>query len=113
MYKVGWSLGWLMILCAWPGMASERQLRDPTMPALLPAQAETTAAEVDSPADSLTLSLILSHPSRRLAVIDGQQVEEGSKVGTHRVLKIESDKVLLDSGKTLFLFGPSVVSQSK
>lgn len=113
MSRVRWGLGWLLSLCAWSATAAERQLRDPTMPALLPAQAETVASEVDASADPLTLSLILSHPSRRVAVIDGQQVEEGSKVGTHRVLKIESDKVLLDSGKTLFLFGPSVVSQSK
>ena len=102
-----------LLMLAWPGVTAERQLKDPTMPALLPSLAESAAAEVVSPAESLTLSLILLHPSRRVAVIDGQQVEEGSKVGTHRVLKIEPDKVLLDSGKTLFLFGPSVVSQTK
>ena len=45
------------------------------------------------------LSFIMINPSRKMAIIDGRLVNEGSVIGQQRVKKIEESKVLLTNGK--------------
>ncbi|MBN1613972.1 MAG: hypothetical protein JW950_05855 [Deltaproteobacteria bacterium] len=45
------------------------------------------------------LSFIMINPSKKIAIIDGRLVNEGSVIGEQRVKKIEESKVLLTNGK--------------
>jgi MSHA biogenesis protein MshK len=78
-------------------------LSDPTRP-------PEGGAEVVEPAPdtgSGRLQSILVSESRRLAVIDGQRVGVGDRIGTARVLRIERDSVLLEDaeGTWMLSFG--------
>ncbi|NHQ90051.1 MSHA biogenesis protein MshK [Janthinobacterium lividum] len=93
----------LMLGLAWPG-AQAQTLDDPTRP---PAAlwAPASAAPVVAARPQLQSVLISTQPGgRRLAVIDGQTVKVGSKVGDAVVTEIHDTAVLLRRGKSLETF---------
>jgi hypothetical protein len=61
-------------------------------------QQERVAAAQIAPVEK-KLSFIMINPSRKMAIIDGRLVNEGSVIGQQRVKKIEESKVLLTNGK--------------
>ncbi|MCA1860104.1 MSHA biogenesis protein MshK [Janthinobacterium sp. HSC-3S05] len=93
----------LTLNLAWPG-AQAQALDDPTRPpAALWAPASTAPAVAARP--QLQSVLISTQPGgRRLAVIDGQTVRVGSKVGGAVVTEIRDTAVLLRRGKSLETF---------
>jgi MSHA biogenesis protein MshK len=101
---------------AWPGAQAQAQaLDDPTRP---PAAlwAPASAAPVVAARPQLQSVLISTQPGgRRLAVIDGQVVKVGSKVGNAVVTEIRDTAVLLRRGKSLetFKLYPSSKTDSK
>jgi MSHA biogenesis protein MshK len=83
--------------------AGAQGLTDPTRPpaALLPEAAP--ASDASGPA----LQSILISPTRKLAIINGQTVRPGDKVGDARVVRITENEVVLRDGRqsqTLKLF---------
>jgi len=57
-------------------------------------------------ADNITLQSILFANDRRIAVINGERVKEGDRIGSARVVKIQDSRVLLETStgrKTLRL----------
>jgi len=93
----------LALSLAWPG-AQAQALDDPTRPpAALWAPASAAPAVAARP--QLQSVLISTQPGgRRLAVIDGQTVRVGSKVGGAVVTEIRDTAVLLRRGKSLETF---------
>ena len=73
--------------------AAAEPLSDPTRP---PVIIDIGDAFDSGEFDSLTLSAVLISPTRRLAVINGQQVGPGDEVAGARVLKINPWGVELD-----------------
>lgn len=99
---LGLALGLTLTLAA-PG-AQAQALDDPTRP---PAAlwAPASAAPVVAARPQLQSVLISTQPGgRRLAVIDGQVVKIGSKVGDAVVTDIRDTAVLLRRGKSLETF---------
>ena len=98
----------------WPG-AQAQALDDPTRPpAALWAPASTVPVVAARP--QLQSVLISTRPGgRRLAVIDGQMVRVGSKVGDAVVTEIHDTAVVLRRGKSLEIFKlyPSSKTDSK
>ena len=93
----------LALNLAWPG-AQAQALDDPTRP---PAAlwAPASAAPVVAARPQLQSVLISTQPGgRRLAVIDGQVVKIGSKVGDAVVTDIRDTAVLLRRGKSVETF---------
>jgi MSHA biogenesis protein MshK len=78
---------------AWQ-VAGAAALADPTRPPL-PAAAAPAAVAADA-APSYTVQSIVFGAARRLAVINGRQVHEGSSLGEARVVQIQRDAVVLE-----------------
>lgn len=74
--------------------AAGAALVDPTRPPL-PASARP-APVAAALAPDYTVQSIVYGPARRLAVINGRQVHEGSAVGDARVVQIQRDVVVLE-----------------
>ena len=94
----------LLALSLAPSVAQAQALDDPTRP---PAAlwAPAAAAPVGPARPQLQSVLISNKPGgRRVAVIDGQVVRVGSKVGDAVVTEIRDTAVLLRRGKTLETF---------
>lgn len=79
-----------VLMVAW-GLAKADALPDPTRPAI---GAEPGAAGAEAPSGP-RLQMIKISPSRRSAIIDGQEVTVGSRVGDMRVVKISEGEVVL------------------
>ena len=62
-------------------------------------QQEKGAAAAQTVPIEKNLSFIMINPSKKMAIIDGRLVNEGSMIGKQRVKKIEQSKVLLTNGK--------------
>jgi MSHA biogenesis protein MshK len=93
----------LALSLAWPG-AQAQTLDDPTRP---PAAlwAPANAAPVVAARPQLQSVLISTQPGgRRLAIIDGQTVKVGGKVGDAVVTEIHDTAVVLRRGKSLETF---------
>ncbi|MGX9782031.1 MSHA biogenesis protein MshK [Janthinobacterium lividum] len=93
----------LALSLAWPGVQAQT-LNDPTRP---PAAlwAPASAAPVVAARPQLQSVLISTQPGgRRLAVIDGQTVKVGGKVGDAVVTEIRDTAVVLRRGKSLETF---------
>ncbi|MGK5078916.1 MSHA biogenesis protein MshK [Janthinobacterium sp. HLX7-2] len=91
----------LLLSLAWPGAQAQvpQTQADPTRPpAALWAPANAVPAAAAQP--QLQSVLISTQPGgRRVAVIDGQVVKVGSKVGDAVVMEIRDTAVLLGRGK--------------
>lgn len=83
----------LLWLCGWSN-AAVAQLADPTRPALSPAQAADAPADPAAAAGGLQ-SVILRKGGRPAALINGEVVELGGKLGEARLVKIGEDAVVL------------------
>lgn len=84
----------LILLCGGGTAIAHAQLTDPTRPPLQAApQADATA---DAPlAGSGLQSIILRKTGRPAALINGEVVELGGKVGEARLVKVDEDSVVL------------------
>lgn len=83
---------------------------DPTRPPSVSAEAGPGGQAVSGP----RLESVLIAPNRRIAVISGQAVTLGGKVGEARVVRISESEVVLQNGdqrETLRLF-PDVEKKS-
>lgn len=93
-------IGRLLSACAalWLGVACAADaLPDPTRPpAAAPVAPAPGAGSVQAEPDSYTVQSIVYGPSRRLAVINGREVREGSTLGEARVVQIQRDVVILE-----------------
>jgi len=76
------------------GAALAAALADPTRPPLAAPVAAPSAPA--SAAPGYLVQSIVFGPSRRLAVINGHQVHEGSALGEARVVQIQRDAVILE-----------------
>ncbi len=75
-------------------MATAGTFNDPTRP-MQPSQFFGDSAAVNL--DQLMLQSILYAPQRRIAVINGTRLQEGDRIGTARVVRIEAARVLLET----------------
>lgn len=96
----------LSLLVAWTALAvgawslahaasAQGVLVDPTKPPMVTHTARGSAAE---PAAPQRLRSILISPTRRLAVIDGHTVTEGSRLDAATVVQIAETRVTLKQG---------------
>lgn len=74
-------------------------LADPTRPPPTPAPAVAPVSATTAPKGNRLTSVIIG-PRGRVAVLDGHQVREGTMVGTARVVRIQRDAVVLQTGTT-------------
>lgn len=97
------------VACGLPVYAEA--LVDPTQPPL-PLRQGTEGTAPGTPSEPLLQSILLS-PSRKVAIISGQQVRVGEKFGEFDLVKISETEVVLKRGsdlRTLKLF-PNVEKQ--
>ncbi|WP_292934458.1 hypothetical protein [Noviherbaspirillum sp.] len=78
-------------------IAVAQVLSDPTRP---PAAASSELASGQAATGPILQSILIS-PHRAEAIINGQTVKVGDKVGDAKVVKITESEVLLSSGKDL------------
>jgi MSHA biogenesis protein MshK len=103
----------LLGLLASTTVMAER-LTDPTKPWDVPAS--NAAANAAPPSRAPVLHSTMIAPGRRVAVIDGEIVQEGERMGDLRVVRIETSRVVLrgpQGALTLKLLPTSVKSESR
>lgn len=90
--------------------AALAQVPDPTRP----PDAEAAGSAAAAAADSGVQTVILRRGGKSAAVIDGQYVEIGGKVGDKRVLKISESEVVLKGpgGREVLKVTPAVDKKS-
>lgn len=81
-----------MMLSLAPLAAMAEALPDPTRPAI---GAEAGASVAAEGASGPRLQMIKISPTRRSAIVDGQEVTVGSRVGDMRVVRISEGEVVL------------------
>jgi len=82
--------GWMLLsLSAIPIVSSAQTLVDPTKP----------PSELSAPAAPNELQSIIISPARRAAIISGQTVELGGKVGDVRLIEVSEGSVVLQGAK--------------
>ncbi|MGD8742726.1 MAG: general secretion pathway protein GspB [Granulosicoccaceae bacterium] len=74
------------------GGTAAQAFEDPTRP---PTAVLRATAHADAQASGWVLSSILVSPRRRIAIINGQSVQQGDLIGAARVLEIDSTGVTL------------------
>ena len=79
------------MVCAAPVNA---ELGDPTRPPDYKKQAEPPQAEAVA-VEKWALTSVLISPQRRVAIVNGQAVQEGDTVESSRVVQIRTSEVLL------------------
>ena len=72
--------------------------QDPTRPPPTPAPAAAPTAAAVPALPSNRLQSVMVGPHRRLAILDGHEVREGSVVGGSRVVQIQHDAIVLQTG---------------
>lgn len=96
----GWQLSCvlasLMLAVAIGPVNANEALQDPTRPSTATGAVVGAGAVASS---GPVLQSVLISSGRRVAVISGQTVRTGDKVGDARVVKITETEVLLDDGK--------------
>lgn len=97
--------GWLLMTLAVAGQAlAQENLPDPTRPPVM-MQAHGEAAS-SGPGEPVLQSVLIS-PGRKVAIISGETVQMGDRVGEARVVRIAEGQVVLARGgqtQTLKLF---------
>ncbi|QKK10504.1 MAG: MSHA biogenesis protein MshK [Pseudomonadota bacterium] len=83
----------VVVLLGWLTPVAAESLSDPTKPWDFKPQAAIDAAAAAVPAPALSSTMI--SPERRIAVIDGQIVQEGDRLGAMRVIAIQPGSVRL------------------
>lgn len=83
--------GWLLLSSAFPVVVVAETLVDPTRP----------ADRVEARSEVSALQSIIISPTRRAAIIYGQTVELGEKVGDVRLIEVSESGVVLQGAKGL------------
>lgn len=105
------------LLCAAAPASAQEFLSDPTRPAIemSPAASGASAASgmagaAAQPVPQAGLQSVIISPQHRAAVINGQTVELGGKVGDATLLEVRESSVVLDSaqGKRVMELFPGV-----
>ncbi len=103
------STGWLIIALAWaPAAAWAESMPDPTRP---PAEVLAPVSTEGAPqAAANPLQCIIIAPNRRAAIINGQTVEQGERVGDAKLLEVREGQVVLQGpqGKEVLSLFPRV-----
>ncbi len=104
----GWHLAWLACLVAGSGLAGAAELSaDPTRPPEVwlarRAPAAVSGSQANAPTETPSKTdasprVTLVGPHRRLAVIDGQIVRPGDSINGARVVAIQPQVVILQTG---------------
>ena len=81
---------WAAILAAVAGNAAAQALNDPMRPPMI----SSTGAEPETAAGPSLQSILIS-PNRKLAVIDGQTVPLGGRIGDATLIEISGASVML------------------
>lgn len=76
-------------------VAASAQLADPTRPPAVADPSAASAAGTPAPAASGLQSVILRKKGQPAALINGEIVELGAKVGESRLVKVSEDAVVL------------------
>lgn len=87
---------WLCAFCLLPFAAQAEALRDPTRPPAVLSAAQDGATEVV--ASGPLLQSVLVSAGRRSAIISGQNVQVGDRIGDARVVEINENEVVLRTG---------------
>ena len=90
----------LWFLCTIAADANADILRDPTRPPAVLEMAPDGSGGANANAGPRLQSVLIS-PSRRVAVINGQTVTVGDKIGDAQLVKISEGEVVLRNGKIL------------
>lgn len=88
--------GWLLLLSIIPAVAMAQTLVDPTRP-----PDEVGARPQGGGAEANELQSIIISPTRRAAIIHGQTVELGGKVGDVKLIEVSESGVVLQGTKGL------------
>lgn len=91
--KTGRKRWMLLLLGCIPALSMAEQLTDPTQP-----PAELSARFGSTPKGNELKSIIIS-PTRRAAIINGQTVELGAKLGDVRLIEVSERGVVLEGTK--------------
>ncbi len=84
-----------LLFLLWSLQAVAEQLPDPTMPDGYTAGPAVGDAEALSAPDFRVTEIVLS-PDRRVAVINGQRLEQGDSFAGGRLVSIQADKVTIE-----------------
>jgi MSHA biogenesis protein MshK len=100
------SVLWTCLAFCWVQAAQAQAIDDPTRPPAALWTPTASEAAPPKPARPQLQSVLISNKpgGRRLAVIDGQIVRQGTKVGDAVVVDIRDTAVVLRRGKTLETF---------
>lgn len=104
-------MGVLALLYAVPVMAAAQTLTDPTRP---PPEINAPQAQASAPKESGLQSVIIS-PARRAAIINGQTIELGGKLGDAKLLEVNESGVVLQGpqGRRALALFPEVDLRKK
>lgn len=102
----------LLLVCCNSLLLNAAERQDPTKPSLAIAHKSSTTEQV-LVSEQLSLNAIKLDGKHKIAIINQMSYREGQMIAQDRIKKIMSDKVVLSSGITLYLFGRSVVRISK
>ena len=86
---------WLLLLCAIPVFSAAQELADPTRPP------EEITGRPKAGGELNELQSVIISPTRRAAIIHGQTVELGGKVGDSRLIEVNESGVVLQGVKGL------------
>ena len=102
---------WLLLLGVLPMAAAAEALPDPTRP---PGGLFVTDGQNAEPVPSGLQSVIIA-PGRRAAIINGQTVELGEKIGDARLVSVTEHEVVLRGkhGKQVMTMFPGVTMRPK
>ncbi len=91
------------------------QVPDPTRPAGAVMSSEAAGGGVATPLESGVQTVILRRGGKSAAVINGQYVEVGGKLGDKRVVKISESEVVLkgESGREVLKVTPAIEKVTK
>jgi MSHA biogenesis protein MshK len=109
----------LLTCCVWAAQAQTMGMPDPTRPpaAVLPQPAAGQGAPAPASSGPVlqAVKVVYAAPARNTAVIDGQVVGIGGKVGDAVVLSIASNRVVLGAGgkKQVLELYPEAESRTK
>lgn len=87
----------LAAVLALQAAATAQAMTDPTQP----PRAVTAAESAAEPAKAPVLQSVMILPHRRSAIIDGERVEIGGRIGDAEVLKISETEVTLRHGSRI------------
>lgn len=105
-----------LLACSFALTVQAQALRDPTQPppAFLDDSARSTADALAGERPALT-TIVRRHGAKPLAVINGEMVRQGGKIGDWVVVRISESEVVLrgENGRELLTLSPDVDKRNK